>query len=76
MSIASKAILTEALRLTDEDRLDLANELLASLDGPADPDWDGSWLMELDRRSQTASDGASKEWTALRSELVTRIAGK
>jgi hypothetical protein len=72
MSIASKAILTEALRLTTEDRLDLANELLASLDGPADPEWDGSWLKELDRRSQTARDGASREWSAVRSHLLAR----
>ena len=38
MTKAAKAVLADALRLREEERAELASEVLASLDGPADPD--------------------------------------
>ena len=38
MTKAAKAVLADALRLREEERAELAAEVLASLDGPADPD--------------------------------------
>jgi hypothetical protein len=40
---ASAKILTEALALSAEERVELASELLASVDGPADADWEQAW---------------------------------
>jgi toxin ParE1/3/4 len=43
-------VLADALRLDDEARAELAAELLASLDGPADPDAESAWDAEIERR--------------------------
>lgn len=40
----------DAMSLALEDRAELARELLASLDGPADPDAQQAWDIELCRR--------------------------
>jgi hypothetical protein len=37
------SVLADALRLDDDARAELAAELLASLDGPADPDAGQAW---------------------------------
>ena len=47
---ASAKLLHEALALSTEERMDLAAELLASVDGPADPAWEAAWQAEIDRR--------------------------
>ena len=43
------AVLADALRLDDEGRATLDAELLASLDGPADPDAESAWDAEIER---------------------------
>ena len=40
-------VLADVLRLDDEARAELAAELLASLDGPADPDAETAWDAEI-----------------------------
>jgi hypothetical protein len=40
---AAEAVLADALRLDLDARAGVACELLASLDGPADPDADAAW---------------------------------
>lgn len=49
-SAALKHALDLALELPDEDRAALAHDLLASLDGPADPDAAEAWEAEIARR--------------------------
>ena len=44
------SVLADALRLDDDARAELAAELLASLDGPADPDAGPAWEQEIQRR--------------------------
>jgi hypothetical protein len=39
------------LALPEGERLDIVAEILARLDGPADPDWEAAWLAELEARS-------------------------
>lgn len=52
----------------------LAAELLASVDGPADPDLGQAWQTELDRRAAASDTGntAGAEWREVRArgELV------
>jgi putative addiction module component (TIGR02574 family) len=76
MTPTARDVLANALALTEEDRLDLAAELLASVDGPADPDWDTAWLAELDRRAEAAASGASTgtEWATVRARILERLA--
>ncbi len=49
-SVQLKQLRDEALGLPAEDRAQLAHDLLASLDGPADSDADSAWATEIERR--------------------------
>ena len=40
---------SEALRLSEADRAELAHSLVSSLDGPADPDAESAWDREIVR---------------------------
>jgi putative addiction module component (TIGR02574 family) len=75
MTSASRKLLDEALGLSEEDRLDLASELIASVDGPPDAGWEASWQAELERRSTSARErGApTQEWTAVRQRILARL---
>jgi hypothetical protein len=46
MTKATESVLADALRLNVKARAELAAELLASLDGPADPDAATAWEKE------------------------------
>lgn len=76
MARNARTLLTEAMTLPESDRLELASELLASVAGPADPDWEKAWLDELYRR--TAPDAVQEadalEWKAVRAEILRRLA--
>ncbi len=45
MTKAADAVLADALRLAPDARAEIAAELRASLDGPADPDADVAWSV-------------------------------
>lgn len=78
MTKAATKILTEALALSPEERMELAAELLASVDGPADPDWEPAWQAELDRRA-AASDASSTppaEWSEVRARVLRKLASR
>ena len=75
MTRAAKQILDEALNLPDEERLDLATELIASVDGPPDGDWEAAWVAELDRRAQAARDRGqpASEWDEVRARILAGL---
>ena len=60
-----------ALRLPEEERLELASRLVDSVEGPAEPGWERAWADELEQRRrgdwQDASDWAEVRAAALRS---------
>ena len=56
-SAALKHALDFALELPDEDRAGLAHDLLARLDGPADPDAAEAWEAEIARRLDELESG-------------------
>ena len=77
MARLAKQILDDALALPEDERLNLASEILASVDGPGDPDWDQSWLTELDRRAGAADQGGAAEaWEDVRARLLARLAAR
>jgi putative addiction module component (TIGR02574 family) len=45
-----ETVRTEALALSETERARLASDLVASLDGPADPDLADAWDLEICKR--------------------------
>jgi hypothetical protein len=75
MSGRAKKLLGEALDLTDEERADVALELVASLDGPKDADAEDAWIVEIERRARRVladSDGG-EDWSAARAEIESKL---
>ena len=54
MTGSARKLLQDVLALPEDERLELASEIIASVDGPPDADWDAAWLSELDRRVEAA----------------------
>ncbi|MDP4917854.1 MAG: addiction module protein [Haliea sp.] len=50
---------TAALELTEVERAQLASDLVASLDGPADADVAAAWDVEICRRINEISNGTA-----------------
>ncbi len=50
---------TEALNLPESDRAELAHNLVASLDGPAEPDAEKAWDAEILRRLDEIDSGTA-----------------
>lgn len=73
-----ESLLREALALPDQDRADIATELLASLDCEADEDpatVERLWRGELQARAQRvlSGDTTEEDWSALRQRLTNRL---
>ena len=77
MSEDGQRVLSDALRLPEDERTKLISELIASLDGSADSDWDESWLAELDRRVEAAEQRGEigSDWTAARRRILAQLGG-
>jgi hypothetical protein len=71
-------VLADALRLDDDARAELAAELLASLDGPADPDARQAWEAEIARRVDAVEAGTMslEAWTDVRRRIEKEILGR
>lgn len=67
-------IRAEALTLTDEQRAELAYELIESLDAPADADAPDAWDAEIMRRLAEIDAGTAE--LVDREELRRRIQGR
>jgi putative addiction module component (TIGR02574 family) len=78
MTKAAEALLADALRLSPEVRAELAAELLASLDGPADPDAEAAWASEVERRVDAieAGTGALEPWEDAKRRIERDILGR
>jgi putative addiction module component (TIGR02574 family) len=78
MTKAAEALLADALRLTPEARAELAAELLASLDGPADPDAEAAWSAEIERRVDAIEGGtvALESWEDSKRRIKKDILGR
>lgn len=72
---ATASVLEAALRLSEVDRVHVAAELLASVDGPEELT-DTEWLEELRRRADRVRRGESqgRPWSEVRAELLADFA--
>ena len=75
---AAAAVLADALRLDEHARAELAAELLASLDGPADPDAEAQWAAEIERRVAAIEAGTAvlESWNEVRRRIERDILGR
>jgi putative addiction module component (TIGR02574 family) len=71
----ARKLLEEALALSERERLQLASEIIASIDGPQDADWDAAWLAELDRRAEAAKarGETAADWSDVRARILQRL---
>jgi putative addiction module component (TIGR02574 family) len=78
MTKAAQAVLADALRLDLDARAELAAELLASLDGPADPDAEAAWAAEIERRVAAIEAGMVElePWKDVKHRIEKEILGR
>ena len=78
MSKVAQSVLADALRLEPETRAELAAELLASLDGPADPDAEAAWDVEIERRVAAIEAGTLRlePWADVKRRIEKEILGR
>ena len=78
MTQVAAAVLADALRLDEHARAELAAELLASLDGPADPDAETLWAAEIERRVVAIEAGAAtlEPWADVRRRIERDVLGR
>jgi putative addiction module component (TIGR02574 family) len=78
MSKAAQSVFADALRLEPDTRAELAAELLASLDGPADPDAEAAWDVEIERRIAAIEAGTMRlePWADVKRRIEKEILGR
>ena len=60
MTQKSQVVLEEALKLTTDERAEVAEQLIASLDEASDTDVEQAWQEEVQRRLQQIERGEMK----------------
>jgi len=75
MTKATETEFADGLRLDAKARAELAAELLASLDGPADPDAASAWDKEIQRRVNSLEAGTEKleSWESAKRRIAKDI---
>jgi putative addiction module component (TIGR02574 family) len=78
MTKDAERLLHEALDLPESERAELAAQLLATLDGPADADVDEAWAAEVERRCADLDAGrvATMDWETVRKSIEKDIFGR
>ena len=78
MPKAAQDVLADALRLEPDSRADVAAELLASLDGPADPDAEAAWDAEIERRIAAIEAGTIRlePWAEVKRRIERDVLGR
>ena len=76
MTATSRGVLEAALKLPMEDRAEVAERLLASLDAVNDADADAVRASEVERRARRvlAGDSPGEPWKEVRAELSDQLA--
>lgn len=71
----ARKLLQDVLALPEQERLELATEIIASVDGPRDADWEAAWLAELDRRTDAAKQRGETgaDWSDARKRILKRL---
>jgi len=77
MSIRAQELIREALALYPNERADVAAELLASLDEPADDiaEVEKAWAIEIERRARRvlSDESVGEPWESVRDRVARRL---
>ena len=78
MTRPAKEIVSAAMKLAERDRLQIVEELLASLEPSVDEDVDAAWAAEIERRSREIKEGTVRTipWEEVKSQARKRIRGR
>jgi putative addiction module component (TIGR02574 family) len=78
MAKTANDLLADALRLEPDARTELAAEILASLDGPANPDAEAAWDAEIEHRIAAIEAGAIRlePWPEVRRRIERDVLGR
>ena len=75
MTESERETIQAALALSPGQRLDLATELIDSVEGPVDPEWEDAWKQELDDRMRAADARTERgtPWSKARKRILDRL---
>lgn len=75
MTRPAKEIVNAAIKLDESDRLQLVEELLASLDTDNDDDIDTAWAAEIEKRSREIKRGVVSPipWSVVKAQARKRL---
>jgi putative addiction module component (TIGR02574 family) len=75
MTRPAKEIVNAAIKLTENDRLQIVEEILASLEPESDDDVDAAWATEVERRSIEIKEGIVRPipWSEVKSQARKRV---
>jgi putative addiction module component (TIGR02574 family) len=78
MTQEAHELLQKALALPENERAELAGNLISSLDTAVDPDVDAAWQDEVSRRAREVQSGEVKTvpWEEVRQKGRTLLHGK
>ena len=78
MKQSAKKILNAALGLPEPDRVKVAEELLATLEGKPQKDADAAWAEEIERRTREIEGGKVKpvSWAKVKKSAMRRARAK
>ncbi|MEM6533931.1 MAG: addiction module protein [Myxococcota bacterium] len=75
MTSQTKQLLDEVMKLTADERAQIAAVILRSLDGEAEPDAEEKWAEVIDRRLEESENGTVEllDWDEARKELDRKL---
>ncbi|MFL5356642.1 addiction module protein [Archangium sp.] len=78
MSEQAEKLLSEALKLPTSERVRVAAELLASVEGEPEPDAEAAWAAEIDRRVRRVEAEGPKgdDWQDVHARIASRLRSK
>ncbi len=78
MTRAAKDIVKAAIQLPENERVQVVEQLLASLETTIDEDVDAAWAAEIERRSRQIKEGTVSliPWEEVKSQARKRARAK
>jgi putative addiction module component (TIGR02574 family) len=78
MTRPAKEIVNAAIKLAESDRLQIVEELLASLEPDTGDDVDAAWAVEVERRSREIKEGIVRpiSWEEVKAQARKRVRGR
>jgi putative addiction module component (TIGR02574 family) len=75
MTQAAKDIVNAAIQLPEDERVEIVEQLLVSLEAETDEDADAAWAAEVERRSSEIKQGVVRpvSWEDVKSRARKRV---